>query len=210
MSVFAMLGMGLAGMLYAQQRITPSDVARLQQQYARDMRELQAQMASSQRESQHTVKDSSVVALEARRGQESNRIEKKGDQKSNKNPRSSEEKAKINEALQEFNKRIPEINASMNQASSNSTLPRIKFKPMTADDVFASAGGGSHSVTTTEQQAIKQVINQRMQEEIKKMDPQTRNQMKAVLKAAEEGKPIPLPQAVPPRPHAQLLPKGTP
>lgn len=63
---------------------------------------------------------------------------------------------------------------------------------------------------TAEQQAVNQMINKRMQEEMKKMDPETRKQMQRVLKAAEQGKPIPLPPNMPPAQHTQLLPKGTP
>jgi hypothetical protein len=80
---------------------------------------------------------------------------------------------------------------------------------MTANDVLSSSGGKSGRGTTMEQQAVNQAINQRIQEEMKKMDPQTRNQMKAVLKAAEQGKTIPLPKNMPPEPKSQLLPKGS-
>jgi hypothetical protein len=204
-----MLGMGLAGTLGAQQRIMPSDVPRLRQQNAREMVELQALMGASQREQKHVVKDASVVALEAKREAEANRMEKKGDQKANRDPRSPEEKAKVAALMKDVNAKLPEINASMKHALSNSTLPQIEIKPMSVEDVFSSTGANAGLGKTTEKQAIKQAIQKRLQEAMKQMDPQSRNQMKAVLKAAEEGKPIPRPQTLPPQQHSQLLPKGT-
>jgi len=210
MSVCVMLGMGWAGMLCAQQRIMPGDVARLRQQNAREMSELQTQMAVSQREQKHVVKDASVVALEAKKGQEANRMEKKGDPKKKGDPLSPEEKAKVAALLKEVNAKLPEINASMKQVFSNSTLPQIEMKPMNVDNVFSAVGGNASPGKTPEQQAILQAMQKRLQEEMKKMDPQARSQMKVVLKAAEEGKQIPLPPNLPPQQHSQLLPKGTP
>lgn len=208
--VLWMLGVGSAMMVCAQQRITPSEAARLQRQFSRDMREIQMQMDNTQRESKHVVREASVVEIEARREQEAKREGKKDVKRENVNPRSPEEKAKLNAALQEFNARLPQINASLKQASSNSTMPRIALKPMTADDVLSSAGGKNSSGKAMEQQAMHQAINRRIQEEMEKADPQTRNQMKAVLKAAEQGKPIPLPPNIPPQQQSKLLPKGTP
>ena len=205
-----MLSIGSALMLCAQQRVTPSEAARMQRQFSREMRELQTQMDKSQRENRHVVREADVVEIEARKDQESKRQNKAIAKKTDVNPRSPEEKAKINAALQDFNARLPQINASLKQASSNSAMPRMTLKPMTADEVLSSAGGKSGPGNTMEQQAVHQAINQRLQEEMNKMDPQTRNQMKAVLKAAEQGKPIPLPKNMPPEPRSQLLPKGSP
>jgi hypothetical protein len=205
-----MLSVGAAVMLCAQQRITPSEAARLQRQLSKEMRELQTQTDNSQRESRHVVREAAVVEIEAQKAQESKRENKAVVKKANVNPRSPEEKAKIDAALKEFNARLPQINASLKKASTNSTMPRIALKPMTADEVLSSSGGKSGPGKTMEQQAINQAINQRLQEEMKKMDPQTRNQMKSVLKAAEQGKPIPLPKNMPPEPRSQLLPKGSP
>jgi hypothetical protein len=205
-----MLGLCLAGILCAQQGITPGDVTRLQQQYAREMRELQTQKGVSQRESQHVVKDASVVALEAKMGHAANRMERKGDQKPKADPRSSAEKAKVAVLFKEVNAKLPEINAAMKQAFPNSAQSKIEMKPLNVDDVFSSAGGKSSPGKSMEQQVIQQALQKRLQEEMKKMDPQTRSQMKVVLKAAEEGKTIPLPQNLPPQQHAQLLQKGTP
>jgi hypothetical protein len=205
-----MLSIGSALMLCAQQRVTPSEVARMQRQFSREMRELQTQMDKSQRENRHVVREADVVEIEARKDQESKRQNKAIAKKADVNPRSPEEKAKINAALQDFNARLPQINASLKQASSSSAMPRMALKPMTADEVLSSAGGKSGPGNTMEQQAVHQAINRRLQEEMNKMDPQTRNQMKAVLKAAEQGKPIPLPKNMPPEPRSQLLPKGSP
>jgi uncharacterized protein (DUF2267 family) len=209
-----MLSVGSAVMLCAQQRITPSEAARLQRQLSKEMRELQTQIDNSQRESKHVVREAAVVEIEAQKAQEAKRenkavVNKAAVKKANVNPSSPEEKAKIDAALKEFNARLPQINASLKKASTNSTMPRLALKPMTADEVLSSAGGKSGSGKTMEQQAINQAINQRLQEEMKKMDPQTRNQMKSVLKAAEQGKPIPLPKNMPPQPQSQLLPKGS-
>ncbi|MEI7945377.1 MAG: hypothetical protein WCJ02_01710 [bacterium] len=205
-----MLSVGAAVMLCAQQRITPSEAARLQRQLSKEMRELQTQTDNSQRESRHIVREAAVVEIEAQKAQESKRENKAVVKKANVNPRSPEEKAKIDAALKEFNARLPQINASLKKASTNSAMPRIALKPMTADEVLSSSGGKSGPGKTMEQQAINQAINQRLQEEMKKMDPQTRNQMKSVLKAAEQGKTIPLPKNMPPEPRSQLLPKGSP
>ena len=208
--VLWMLSVGSAVMLSAQQRVTPSEAARMQRQFSKEMRELQTQMDNSQRENKHVVREAAVVEIEARKEQEAKRESKAGVKKPTVNPRSPEEKAKIDAALQRFNARLPQINASLKQASSNSTVPRIVMKPMNADAVLSSAGGRSGSGKSMEQQAINQAINQRLQEEMKKMDPQTRNQMKRVLAAAEQGKTPPLPKNMPPEPRSQLLPKGTP
>lgn len=210
MSVFMMLGMSWAGMLCAQQRVTPDDVTHLRQQNARAMSELQTQMTVSQREQKHVVKDASVVALEAKKEQESKRMEKKGDPQTKVDPRSPEEKAKVAALLKEVNAKLPGINASMKQVFSNSTLPQIEMKPLKVEDVFSAVGGNAGSGNTMEQQAIQQAMQKRLQEEMKKMDPQTRSQMKAVFKAAEAKKTISLPQTLPAQQHSQLLPKGTP
>jgi hypothetical protein len=207
--VLWMLSVGSAVLLCAQQRVTPSEAARMQRQFSKEMRELQTQMDNSQRESKHIVREAAVVEIEAQKEQEAKRENKAAEKKANVNPRSPEEKAKIDAALKEFNARLPQINASLKKASSNSTIPQLSLKPMTADEVLSSAGGKSGSGKTMEQQAVNQAINQRLQEEMKKMDPQTRNQMMAVLKAAEQGKPIPLPKAMPPQSQSQLLPKGS-
>ena len=207
--VLWMLSVGSAVMLSAQQRVTPSEAARMQRQFSKEMRELQTQMDNSLRENKHVVREAAVVEIEARKEREAKRGDKAVVKKTNVNPRSPEEKAKIDAALKEFNARLPQINASLKQASSNSTMPRIALKPMTADNVLSSSGGKSGPGTTMDQQAVNQAINQRLQEEMKKMDPQTRNQMKSVLKAAEQGKPIPLPKNMPPQPQSQLLPKGS-
>jgi hypothetical protein len=203
-----MLGICLAGMLCAQQRITSSDVTRLQQQYAREMRELQSQKVVSQRESKHVVKVASVVEFEAKREQEANRMETTEDQKTKGNPRSAEEKAKMVSLMKEVNAKLPEMNALLKQASSNSTLSKIEMKPLKVDDVLSSVGGNGSTGKTLEQQTVQQAMQKSLQEEMKKMDPQTRSQVKALLKAAEEGKLISLPQAVPSRSHTQLLTKG--
>lgn len=205
-----MLSMGLAGMVCAQKGVTPGEAARLQRQFKAEMRGLQNQMDVSQRERQHVVKDTGVAMLEAREKKEPLRIENTKEGKANVNPRSPQQKAQIDAALKDFNARLPQINASLSQASSNSTLPKIVLKPMTAEGVLASSGGKGMSGRSAEQQAVNQMINQRIQEELKKADPETRNQMKAVFKAAEQGKPLPLPPNVPPVQRTQLLPKGTP
>jgi len=185
-------------------------VTRLQQQYARELRELQSQKGVSQREHQHVVKDASVVVLEAKMGYEANRMEKKGDQKPKADPRSSAEKAKVAALFKEVNAKLPEMNASLKQAFPKSTQSKIEMKPLNVDDVFSGAGGKSSPGKSIEQQMIQQALQKRLQEEMKKMDPQTRSQMNALLKASEEGKTIPLPQNLPTQQHAQLLQKGTP
>lgn len=205
-----MLSMGLAGMICAQQGITAGDAARLERQFKAEMRALDNQMEKSQRERQHVVKDAGVAMLEARENKEPRRIEHQKAGKATVNPRSPQQKAQIDAALKDFNARLPQINASLSQASSNSTLPKIVLKPMTAEAVLASSGGKGMSGRSAEQQAVNQMINQQIQQELKKADPETRNQMKAVFKAAEQGKPIPLPPGVPPVQRSQLLPKGTP
>ncbi len=202
-----MLSMGAALILCAQQRITPGDAAQLRQQYTRELREVQGQLDRSQGESKHVVREASVAELEARQGQASQRSRKKGAEKRRGDPRSAEEKAKINAELKAFNARIPEINASLAQASSNATLPQIKLTPMTADTLLASAGGKGRSGAPAQGQAVNQAINLRIQEELKKADPATRKQMMAVLKAVEQGKPVPLPRTVP---ASQRLTKGVP
>lgn len=205
-----MLSMGLAGGLCAQQGITSGEAARLQRQFSAEMRGLEKQMEMEALERKHVVKDASIVEGEIRKQQEAKRIEHKSTRKQNVNPRSPQQKAEIDQALKNFNARLPEINASLSQTSSNSTLPKVVLKPMTSEGVLASSGGKGMSGRTAEQQVVNQMINTRMQEEMKKMDPVTRNQMKAVLKAAEQGKPIPLPANLPPVQRTQLLPKGTP
>lgn len=210
MTTFVMCGMGLAGTLCAQRGITPGEALRLRQQCARELRGLQAEMAASQRENLHVVKTPEVALLEARKEQETRQAEKTSERKTNPNPRSPQQKAEVDEALKAFNARLPEVNAALAQTSSNSTLPKIVLTPMTAEGVLAASGGRGSSGGSAEQQAVNRMITQRIQEELKKADPETRNQMKAVLKAAEQGKPIPLPAHVPPPQHTQLLPKGSP
>jgi len=205
-----MLSMGLAGGLCAQQGITAGEAARLQRQFSAEIRGLEKQMEMEALERKHVVKDASVLKSEIRKQQEAKRIEHKSTRKQNVNPRSPQQKAEIDQALKDFNRRLPEINASLSQASSNSTLPKVVLKPMTSEGVLASSGGKAMAGRTAEQQAVNQMINKRMQEEMKKMDPETRKQMQRVLKAAEQGKPIPLPPNMPPAQHTQLLPKGTP
>lgn len=205
-----MLSMSLAEMICAQQGITAGEAARLERQFKAEMRGLENQMEVSQRERQHVVKDAGVAMLEAREKKEPHRMEIKKAGKPTVNPRSPQQKAQIDAALKDFNAQLPEINASLSRASTNSTLPKIVLKPMTAEGVLASSGGKGVSGRSAEQQAVNQMINQRIQQEMKKADPETRSQMKAVLKAAEQGKPIPLPPNVPPVQRSQLLPKGTP
>jgi hypothetical protein len=204
-----MLSMGLAGGLCAQQGITAGEAARLQRQFSAEIRGLERQMEMEALERKHVVKDPSVVEGEIRTQQAAKRIEHKSTRKQNVNPRSPQQKAEIDQALKAFNGRLPEINASLSQASSNSTLPKVVLKPMTSEGVLASSGGKGMSGRTAEQQAVNQMINKRIQDEMKKMDPETRKQMERVLKAAEQGKPIPLPPGMPPVQRTQLLPKGT-
>jgi len=206
-SLSLMLSMGAALILCAQQRITPGDAAQLRQQYARELREVQGQLDRSQGESKHVVREAAVAEREARQEQASQRSRKKSVEKRRGDPRSAEEKAKINAELKAFNARIPEINASLAQASSNATLPQIKLTPMTADTLLASAGGKGRSGATAQGQAVQQAVNLRIQEELKKADPATRKQMMAVLKAMEQGKPVPLPHTVP---DSKRLTKGVP
>jgi len=204
-TTFVMLGAGLAGTLCAQQGITPGEALRLRQQCAREIRVLQDQMAAERRESQHVVMETAVAEREAREEQDAKQSTKRGVQKANVNPHSPQQKAEVDEALKAFNARLPEINASLAQASSNSTFPKMVLNPMTADALLAASGSGS----TAEQQAVKQMIHQRIQEELKKADPETRNQMKAVLKAMEQGKTISVPPNMPSPRSTQLLPKGS-
>ena len=201
-----MLGMGLAGVLCAQQNITSGEAARLQRQFNGEMRELQTQMEVSQRERQHVVKDAAALEVEVRKQQEAKRKEpqRKVD------PRSPGERAKLAALLAEVNAQLPEMNASLKQSFSNSTLQQVALKPLKGDDIFSTAGGVSSPGKLKEQQALSQMMRKRIEEEMKHMDPQARNQMKKMLKAAEHGKPIPLPPNVPPVQRAQLLPKGTP
>lgn len=199
-----------AGMLFAEQRVRVEDVARLQAQAEMEIQELQMQMERVQRENRHVVKAPSVNALELRHAEA--QAEKALQVSAGKaNPRSPEEKAKVQLALQEFNAQLPEINRALKQASSNSALPILALKPMTAEGVFATAEK-EESPVSANQLAANQIVLKRMQQEMAKADPETRRQIKAAVAQMMAGdeKPVPLPRNLPPPRHSQLVPKGVP
>lgn len=206
----AMLSLSTLGMVHAEQAVRSGDIAHLQLQYANEMRDLQLEMERTQQANRHVVKDPSVVALEVRKAQAEQQEKKTSAKKTAVNPRSAEVKAEVAALQKEITAKLPSINAALKQNRATSKMPSIELVPLKMDSVFQATAGTASPGKLKDQQAFAQAINKRLQEEMKKMDPQTRKQVEAVLKAAGEGKPIPLPSAVPPRQHSQLLQKGTP
>jgi len=197
-----------AGMLFAEQRVRSGEDALLQAQFAAEQQELQQEMEALQRENRHRVTDPSVHALALRRA------EKRDDEAFRNTPATGNtltpnEKAKVQLALNEFNEQLPEINAALKQASSNSPMPVMELKPLTVEGVLSGAEKSDVSGSAS-QLAVSQMIMKRMQQEMAKASPEERKQLKALLDATAEEKELPLPKNLPPPQKSQLLQKGAP
>jgi hypothetical protein len=202
--VAVMLSLSTLAVLHAEQSVRLGDVAYMQLQYASEMRELQQEIDRNQMARRHVVKEPSVVALEVQKAEAKQRKKRMSAKKTAVNPHSAEQKAKVNAALKEFNAKLPEIHSALKQASSNAALPAIELKPLTADGALASVDGKGGTDKSASQLAVNQMIMQRIQQEMAKADPETRNQMKAVMKAMAEGKPLHMPKNLPPTPRSQI------
>jgi hypothetical protein len=202
-SILIVQSMCSAGMLFAEQRVRPGDDARLQAQFIAEQQELQQEMENLQRENKHRVTSPSVNALEIQRA------EKRADEamrptSASGNALSPNEKAKVQLALNEFNEQIPEIKQALKQASSNSPLPAMELKPLTVEAVLSAAEKGDVTGSAS------QMIMKRMQQEMAKVSPEERRQLKALLTAMAEERELPPPKNLPPLQKSQLLQKGAP
>jgi len=195
-----------AGMLFAEQRVRSGEDALLQAQFLAEQQALQQEMEALQRENRHRVTDPSVHALELRRAE-------KRDEEAFRNTLATgntltpSEKAKVQLALNEFNAQLPEINAALKQASSNSPMPVMELKPLTVEGVLSGAEKSDVSGSAS-QLAVSQMIMKRMQQEMAKASPEERKQLKAILAATAEEKELPPPKNLPPPQKSQLLQKG--
>jgi len=202
-SLVILLSLCSAGMLLAEQRVTPGDAARLQAQFRMEQQDLQCAMELAERENRHVVTEPSVHALELRRA-EATAEQAPLPATTTFNPRAPEEKAKLQPVLEEINSQLPEMNRSLKQASSNSTIKVRELKPLTFEAVLAAGDRDEGSGYA------RQLVQQRIQQEMTRADPEARRQLKALLAAMNEEKEIPLPANLPATQKSQLLPKGAP